>query len=500
MAITTEQIAQRLHDCGLLTTKQLNDVFGSFSTRSVSVEEFQQQLLRKELVTNWQLDRILGGHMVGYFYGEYKVLYIVGAGTFARVYRCEHRKTGDLKAVKVLRQRYSQELDTIDRFLQEAKTVMKLRHPNIVPIYEIDQERGRHYMVMDFIEGQNLRDYVRVQGHLKYNVALNIARDVAAGLEYAASQGITHRDLKMSNVLLSSLGRASLVDFGLATIQAESGKSGDFITNPRSIDYAGLERATGVRRDDKRSDIFFLGCMIYNMVSGKPALYETKERIQRLSISRYKEIPPITTIAPDLPHRIVVMLHKMMELNPESRLQSPTEALREINSVIEALERGDTAQYDETRDNLDSQKRTAESEFDQEGNNRKVMVIESNLKIQDSLRERLKQVGYRVLIFSDPRRALLRFEGLVGDEEESVADIVIFGCGQIGPECLEAFNFFADNSATSEIPAILLTDETQRHFRDTAKLSDHRINIELPLRLKQLRKAIVDLISSNGAK
>jgi serine/threonine protein kinase len=110
-------------------------------------------------------------------------------------------------------------------------------------------------MVMDFVEGQNLRDYVRAHGKLKITTALAILRDLASGLTYAADRGITHRDMKLSNVLLSSKGQAKLVDFGLATVNKEfEDETSGRTVNPRSIDYAGLEKVTNVARNDPRSD------------------------------------------------------------------------------------------------------------------------------------------------------------------------------------------------------------------------------------------------------
>ena len=346
-AVNSDQIAQRLVQCNLATQRELAPIFSQFGT-NIDSDAFQTQLLRRELITNWQLDRILGGHITGYFYGKFKVLYLVGAGTFARVYRAEdtsvEEKDKDIKAVKVLRSRYTADLETKERFMQEAATVKKLRHPNIVPIYEIGDEKGRLYMVMDFVQGQNLRDYVRIHKRLELQTALKIAHDIASGLTYAAEQTVTHRDLKLSNVLLASTGRASLVDFGLAAVD-QINKGDDAISSPRSIDYAGLERATGVRRDDKRSDIFFLGTMLYHMICGKPALFETRERVQRLSVGRYKDITPITDIMPKLPHRVVVLLHRLMMINPEERVQTPARAMTEIKAVMESIEQGDLEAY-----------------------------------------------------------------------------------------------------------------------------------------------------------
>ena len=196
MSITTEQLAQRLVQCGLVTNQQLNDLYNKIGSRNISVDELQTQLLRQEFITNFQLERILQKHTTGFFYGDYKVLYIVGAGTFARVYRAAHRDTGELRAVKVLRSRYSSDSEQIERFMSEAKMVMTLRHPNIVPIFEVGTEGHRAFMVMDFVEGQNLRDFVSIHGQVPLLTALKIGRDIAAGLDYAFQKGVCHRDLK----------------------------------------------------------------------------------------------------------------------------------------------------------------------------------------------------------------------------------------------------------------------------------------------------------------
>src|SRR4029078_6790246 len=124
-----------------------------------------------------------------------------------------------------------------------------------------------------------LRDFFKVRGKFEPMDATKITMDALAGLHYAFQKGITHRDLKMSNVILSSEGEAKLLDFGLAGLEGGD----DDTANPRTIDYAGLERATNVRKDDTRSDIFFVGCIYYQLLSGKPALAETRERSQRLS-------------------------------------------------------------------------------------------------------------------------------------------------------------------------------------------------------------------------
>lgn len=493
--ITPEKLGQRLYNFGLLEQRDLDAIYAELGTRDATLAEFVSAATRSGKLTNWQIERAKEGHRVGYFYGPYKVLYLVGAGTFARVYRAVHVETGDVKAVKVLRSRYTNDAATSEQFMREAKMVITLRHPNIVPIYEIEKERNRLYMVMDFIEGQNLRDYVRVHKKLSLNIALDIIHGLCAGLDYAFKRGVTHRDLKLSNVLLSSTGRACLVDFGLATIEDEA--SGDAF-NPRSIDYAGLERATGVRKGDKRSDIYFLGCMLYHMVTGVPPLFETRERMQRLSVGRYKDVKPITSIDPDLPHRIVTLVHRAMAINPADRFQTPGEMLAAIESTRDAILAGDLAKYDASKGDLDLKEKKKPG---REGTGYTVMVIETNLKLQNNLREKLKEVGYRVLVFTNPRRALERI--LTHDEEFEggpLTHCVIFGCGELGAEALEAFNYFGKEEQTAGIPAMLMVNAAQQHFIAKANLAPHRVSIEMPLKLRELRQKLISMIQSKYKK
>jgi tRNA A-37 threonylcarbamoyl transferase component Bud32/CheY-like chemotaxis protein len=488
--LNAEQLAQRLLECRLLEPDQIDAAFSALGGRDASFDRFRSFLIQSEMLTNWQTQRVDRGHRKGFFYGDWKVLYLVGEGTFARVYRAAHRTTKDVKAVKVLRNRYSNDKETQERFMREARTVMKLRHPNIVPIHEVGVDHHRTYMVMDFIEGQNLREYVRVHGRVRLPVALSIMRDLAAGLEYASLRGVTHRDLKLSNVLLSSTGRANLVDFGLAVVDKSEDDAPGF--NPRSVDYAGLEKLTNVPRDDKRSDMFFLGCVMYYMLAGRPPLFETKERMRRMSAERFREIPPITNFV-DLPHRVVILLKRLMEIDPERRVQSPTQAVREIDEVIAAVKAGDLKQYSESLSREEAEEFARRTKKYTEGVGHTIMLIESRQDVQDQLRERLKKRGYRVLIVGDPRRALERFEGLDVNEPDP-ADCVIFSCAGLGQANLEAFNFFAQQARTSAVPAILLIEQNQAHFLATAALNENRVSVTMPIRFREIQDCLRQLL------
>jgi len=472
--LSAEQFAQRAFDVNLLDERQLQDVWGQLGTRQVSGEEFRQYLLRRGLLTKLQVERLLRGERTGYFYGQYKVLYQVGKGTFARVYRAVNKDSGEIVAVKVLRKSLSLEKDATgrfyvaERFYREGLMGSTLRHPNIVPIFEVHSDGDTHYLVMEFTEGRNLREFIKIRKKFDPVESTKLIMDVAAGLDYAFGRGICHRDLKLSNILVSSRGVAKLVDFGLAAADDLSGDA----ENPRTIDYAGLERTTGVRKDDLRSDIYFLGCIYYHILTGQSPIVETLDRTQRLSKTRFQSVVPILHADPSIPPVVAHVVNKAMELDPVARYQTPAEMLSDLKMSASRI-------CDQPI-RLEADKVVAQ---------RTVMVVESHMELQDILRERLKNSGYRVLVLRDPERALQRFS-----EDAKSADCVIFSTSALGQSALEAFNKFATDKATRQIPSILLLGEQHSKWKAKAKLDESHVLVAMPIKIRQLCEVIAKLI------
>jgi eukaryotic-like serine/threonine-protein kinase len=466
---TGEQVAQAAFDRDLIDDRQLHEVLSELGGFDSNPEQAKQLLLRRELVTNYQLEKLLRGDRTGFFYGKYKSLYLIGTGTFARVFRAVHRDTGEVRAVKVLRGRHYKEPQLREQFLREGEMGSALRHPNIVPIYEAASDHGFCYIVMEFVEGRNLREFLRVRSRLEPDQAIRLATDICRGLDYAFQRGISHRDLKASNVLISSLGQAKLLDFGLAgadpnSSDAELAK----LENPRTIDYAALERSTGVRKDDMRSDIFFLGCILYHMLSGKPALEETLDRLSRLSRNRFDAMVPIQTLMPDLSSEIVGVVNKAAMFDPNRRYQSPGEMLSDLMSLADRSSSNGSNGSARGTSSLPSKKRT-------------LMVVESSANAQEALRTHFKQYGFRVLVTADPQRPA----GLFTDQNQP-ADCVIFSTSNLGNEALEAFNDFGEQPATKSVPAILLLGPKHQNWAKQAHTNDWRATVATPIKMKRL--------------
>lgn len=479
---TADQLAQCAMEVGVLDHRDVQTVRGDLGTRNVDLHTFSQELLRRNLLTQYQLERVIKGLKSGYFYGNYKVLYCVGTGTFARVFRAVHTETGKVFAVKVLRNRHT--IEYADAFRREGELGATLKHPNIVPIHEVVSKRDSHFIVMDFIEGRNLREFTRVRRVFEPLEAARILEGMLAGLTYAFQQGVTHRDLKMSNVLVSSEGEAKLLDFGLAGLESEAAGEGV----QRTVEYAALERATGVRKDDPRSDIFFAGCILYHMLSGNSPMPEGQNRGKQFSKATFQNIPPIASVAPKVPPTFAKVVNRAIEFDPEKRYQTPAEMLADLKIAAKRLaERGATTP---AKNELASKEG-----MDENGESRRLMVVESNVKMQDLLRDLFKQHGYRVLVASAPDRAIDRFY-----MDATAAEVVLISSGDIGKPALEGFNRFGSEGGTKDLPAVLLLDERHASWASEADTSDHRVVLTMPVKQRELRQAILTVMSQQAVE
>lgn len=386
---------------GLIGEDQLQDALIDLGNKNAPAVDLLRHLERKGQLTPWQASKLLKGDTDGYFLGGYRLLYRIAAGSFGRVYRADNPRTGEVVAMKVLRRKWSNDPRKIELFEREGKVGMAMRHPSIVSIILVSQDvvTGQYYIVMEFVEGGNLRDFLAIRKKLSPTESLRLLEETASGLEYALSMGLTHRDLKPTNILISANKSAKLVDFGLAEIAGGAKEEGGEID--RTVDYAGLEKATGAKAGDPRSDIYFLGCTFHEMLTGRPLLTPTKDPRARMQRERFKVAELLNRDDPDLPPAVFDILVRMVAFDPAERYQTYDQLLNAITLARTELEGGVP------------RKPTPEGPPT-------IYVIEGNLKLQDAFRDKLKKAGYRVLIASDANRAAQRysqqpFHGLIID-------------------------------------------------------------------------------------
>jgi serine/threonine protein kinase len=457
---------------GLVTPEQLREAWDELGERNGDAEPLLLVLERKCYLTPWQSQRLLKGERDGYFLGGYRLLYKIASGSFGRVYRADDPRTGTVVAIKVLRRKWSDIPRSVELFEREGKVGMSLRHANIVEILAVNRDAvsGQYYIVMEFVEGGNLRDFLGIRKKLAPHEAVRLLEDATAGLAYACSRGISHRDMKPTNILIASQGTAKLVDFGLAEVY-QSAQKHDAAQVDRTVDYAGLERATGAPFGDVRSDIYFLGCVFYEMLTGRPPLEMTRDKRARMRKQRFFEVKPLDRT--EAPGPVARLLETMMALNPQQRFQTPSQLLEAVRDTRRDLE--------------------GKSEAAGKPSARTLFVVESDARLQETLRDKFKELGYRVLLAVDPVRALDRYR-------QQPYDALIVDAGTTGKDGMLLFEkVMAEAKRHDQFCAgILVLSEDQSGWRDQVVASDSAAVMVRPVGIKQLHRKLEELFGAKG--
>jgi len=467
-----------------MSQQQIADLQAEIRTKNPTANLLLEASLRRGWLTNYQIERLNSGEDRGFFFGPYKALYVAGAGTFARVFRCVHRETDNVVAVKVLRARFSENEAFINHFMHEAKLVAELKHPNIVPVYSAESQGHLHFMAMEFVEGQTLREFIKIRKTVDAKTVIQIGIDACNGLDYALrTKKLPHRDLKLSNVILSSVGQAKLVDFGLASIaQGKAGQDIPFLKNQQSIDYIALEKASGSPRMDERSDLYFLGCIMYHLICGKSPFLETKDRAKRLDRNRFFDIQPIQLVVPETPGVVSALINKALMPNPEQRYQLAGEMLGDLRNAARRIESESGAA---TVASLRMGQHTNREERIKKLNTKTVLIIDSNTQSQESLKVLLEKLHFKTLCINNPDNLLKMFK-----ENDLVAQCILFNGQSLGMRAVRGFNDFAQYRSLRDVGAVLILDAGQANWTDSVTLTPNRVLMTMPIKIKELREVL----------
>jgi len=265
---------------------------------------------------------------------KYEVIRRIGGGGMAEVYLARHVTHGALFAVKVLAEHLAQNDRVVARFEEEAKLEARLSgHPNIVPVFDIGSADGLHYIVMPYIQGEDLASFVRRQGRLQPDDAANIVAQVAEALSWAADKGVVHRDLKPANIRLDTSGRAIVVDFGIA--KASQGIEMTDLTLPGeglgTPFYMSPEQFMG-QACDTRSDLYSLGIVFFELLTGqRPFSGDSFPSIQMAHLSPTR--PSIRSYDSELPAHYDQLVQKLLQIDPANRFQSPKDLLAVLSRL-----------------------------------------------------------------------------------------------------------------------------------------------------------------------
>ncbi len=265
--------------------------------------------------------------------GSYRVMNPLGTGGMSSVFRAVHIETNQEVALKVLTRALAKNPTLLQRFLREARSAETLEHPNIVAIYDRGIDSGRHYLVLEYVAGGDLHDYIQRQGPLSLVEANSIIKSVAAGLDYAANRGLIHRDVKPSNILRTQAGEIKIIDLGLALQnEFEDERVTRDGTTVGTVDYMAPEQARDSRGTSIQSDMYSLGCTYYYLLAGV-APFPGGDITDKLT--RHAKTPPpdVRDLRPDLPPELGAILLKLMAKRPEDRFASYAELITAIDAV-----------------------------------------------------------------------------------------------------------------------------------------------------------------------
>jgi len=295
-------------------------------------DKLADYLVASGLLTRWQCDKLCTGKYKGFFLGKYKLLEHIGTGGMSSVYLAEHTLMRQRRAIKVLPKSRVNDSSYLARFRLEAQATARLDHRNIVRAYDIDEENGQHYIVMEYVQGRDLQTMVKDQGPLALDDACRYIIQTSEGLQHAHDIKLIHRDIKPANLLVDERGVVKLLDLGLALFSNSDVASLTIAHNENVLgtaDYLSPEQARNSHLVDHRADIYSMGCTLYFMLTGHPP-FPDGTLAQRITKHQEQMPEDIRKDRSDCPRDLADICSKMMQKKANHRYQTA----REVAEVL----------------------------------------------------------------------------------------------------------------------------------------------------------------------
>lgn len=345
-AVSMDEYVELLGKSGLMSEDEIDSARSEFvqqrGTRRVDVVDFAKSLEQKNILSGWHNQKLLEKKYKGFFLGSYKFLRKIGEGGMGKVYLAEHTALDRRCAIKVLPRSLMKDTSHLERFRLEARALAQLDHKNIVRIYDIGEERGVPYIVMEYVEGRNLDALVAEQGPQTAARAGHFIGQAAAGLAHAHSRNLIHRDVKPSNLLLDRSNTVKLLDLGLARLtDDETSLTRQFSEQTLgTTDYIAPEQAMDSHSADVRSDIYSLGCTLYFLLTGHPP-FNQGNIAARLLAHQTKEPPSIRDERVKLGVEpvdadMISLCSKMMQKEPDDRYQTARDVFDAVSDWLKS--------------------------------------------------------------------------------------------------------------------------------------------------------------------
>ncbi len=324
------QFIQRIDASGLMTADAVSEFVSNLSTGRQPGDGHQllKELLKDGILNPFQVEELTSDRNRSLVLGNYILLDKLGQGGMGVVYKAFHRRMDRFVALKVLSQEAVKTPSLVERFHREVKAAAKLHHPNIVAAFDADESRGEHFLVMEFVEGQDLAKVVRMRHPLPIASAIEYVVQAARGLDYAHRHGIVHRDIKPANLLLTDEGELKILDMGLARFEGPVGELLEQLTTSGlvvgTVDYMSPEQAEDTRRADARSDIYSLGCTLFVLLAGRIP-FPAETAMKRLLAHRETQPPDLRCLRDDVPSELNAIVQRMLAKKSAERFASMSE-------------------------------------------------------------------------------------------------------------------------------------------------------------------------------
>ncbi len=297
----------------------------------------------------------MNGDMIGHVIkGRYKLIDELGRGSFATVYIARDTKNNRIYAVKIMHVEFSDDGELLARFQREADILSHLSDPHIVRIFDYGDESDIHYILMDYIDGQNLKYHTLTHGPMDAFRALDYAKQIAMGLDTAYKHGVVHRDIKPQNIVINSQDVVKITDFGLA-------RSRETVTLTQSNVFMGTayyippEQAESGRSADTRSDLYSVAAVLFEMLTGRPP-FEGETAVDIVIKHMNEKVPSVRQLRGDLPPELDQFMQKAMSKSPDERYLTPKEFIAAIEQIQKRIQTNQpkgraSVQYDPTAEN-----------------------------------------------------------------------------------------------------------------------------------------------------
>jgi len=342
MAVSLEEYRRRLVEAGLFSAEELRQFEQALppDRRPGDAGDLAAELHRAGRLTRFQAAAVYQGKHRYLVLGEYEILERLGAGGMGQVFKARHRAMDRVVALKILPAERVRSPEAVERFRREVRAAARLTHPNIVIAYDAGEAKGVHFLVTEYVDGQDLARIVAEHGPMPVEEAVGCIIQAAQGLQYAHEHGVVHRDIKPGNLLLSREGVVKVLDLGLARLAQSAGvdaQTGERLTGSGqvmgTVDYMAPEQIQDTHAADHRADIYSLGCTLYRLLTGRPP-YEGESHVQVLMGHLQQPVPSLQDARPEVPPALDLVFQKMVAKRPEDRPQSMREVIAALEQAV----------------------------------------------------------------------------------------------------------------------------------------------------------------------